>query len=408
MKALNIGIDLCDDYITAYCLNEKSMLSASAVICRNKKEDLWYIGQTAYEMALGGSGVLTDKLLSLLRKNGTSTIARKAYTAEQLISKLIGTVLAQMLNGSGVDEIDRLVIALAKADRDEIDAVLKAVELAGIKRDRTMVISHEEAFIHYILAQDKSFSYNMTGLFDLSTETLSFYKMRVIRGTGKQSAVCEGEDLEEAFRIGILKNEYGSELGDRIMTDAAKKCIGSDIYSSVFITGKGFERTDWAKNFIAFICRKRKVMYEPGIFAIGASIYAEQLSADADDDTPLLFCDTRTSAEVSLGVTVNEKKSKLIMIPQGRPWYDLCTYAEVIPRDQDYIDVDIEPADKKIPKKTVRIELKGFPKRPDRCTRLSVKMHFESDNILKLDIMDQGFGELFPAANTVISESVRL
>jgi len=407
MMALNIGIDLCDDYITAYSFSEKSMLSASAVICRNKKEDLWYIGQTAYEMALSGTGVLTDKLLSLLKKNGTSTIARKAYTAEQLISKLIGTVLSQMLNGAGVDEIGRLVIALSKADKADMDAILRAVELAGIDRQKTTIISHEESFIHYIMSQDKSLSYNMTGLFDLSSETLSFFKMKVLRGTGKQSAICDGTDLEEAFRIGILKNESGSELGDRIMTDAAKKCIGNDIYSSVFITGKGFERTDWAKSFIAFLCKKRKVMYEPGIFAIGAAIYADQLAAGKDSEH-LLFCDTRTKSEVSLSVTVNEKLSKLIMIPQGRPWYDLSTYAELMPRKQDYIDIDIEPSDKNKPKRTVRVDLKELLKRPDRCTRLSVEMYFESEGLLKLNVRDQGFGEIFAASGDMITESVRL
>ena len=76
--ALNIGLDLCDDYITAYEYEDKSMISVPAVICREKKDDLWYIGEGAYRMALSGKGVLTDKLLSLLKKGGTFLITNES------------------------------------------------------------------------------------------------------------------------------------------------------------------------------------------------------------------------------------------------------------------------------------------------------------------------------------------
>jgi len=67
--SLNIGLDLCDDYIIAYEYEDQSMINVPAVICREKKDDLWYIGEGAYRMALSGKGVLTDKLLSLLRSH---------------------------------------------------------------------------------------------------------------------------------------------------------------------------------------------------------------------------------------------------------------------------------------------------------------------------------------------------
>lgn len=404
--ALSIGIDLCNDYITAYNLNEKSMLSAPAVICREKKEDLWYIGETAYRIALSGNGVLTDKLLSLLKKKGMSTIARRAYTAEQLISKLIEKLLLQIINGADICEIDRLVIALKKADRDETDSVLKAAETIGIDRKNIIVISHEEAFVHYMLSQDKSFSYNLAGLFDLSGEALSYYKLKVLRG-GSLSVVCEGEELEEAFRIGILKNGTGSELADKIMTEAAGKCMGKDIYSAIFLTGKGFERTDWAKSFIELICKKKKVMAEPGLFAIGAAIYAGKLSTGEDIGYKVL-CDTRTRAGISLSVTINDRQSRLIMIPVGKPWYGISTYAEVIPKGQNYIDIDIEYAEKTKNKRTVRVELKDFPRRPDRCTRASVELSYESGDVLLISVRDMGFGEIYPAGNVTACERIKI
>ena len=404
--ALNIGIDLCDDLITAYSLNEKSMLSVPAVICREKKEDLWYIGEQAYRKALSGEGVLTDKLLSLLKKNGTSTIQRRAYTAEQLLSRLIAAILFKLINDDGLENIGSLVIALKRADKEEMDAVSRAVGSIGIDIKRVSVISHQEAFIHYMMSQEKSLYYNMAGLFDLSGEMLTYYKLKVARG-GKPGVYCESEDLEEAFRADITKNESGSELADRIMADAAKRCMGNDIYSSVFLTGKGFERTDWARSFIELICKRRRVLYEPGLFAIGAAICAGQSENDLENGYTIV-CDTRTDSEVSLSVLVNERSSRLIMVNYGMPWHDISTYAEVIPRGQSFVDVDIEPLDRIKQRRTIRIELDSFPKRPDMCTRVSIEMHFESADVLSLSVRDLGFGEIYPASGIVIRENIRV
>lgn len=405
--ALNIGLDLCDDYVTGYLYEDKLLLNVPAVICREKKDDLWYIGESAYRLALSGRGVLTDKLLSLLRKGGTSTIARKAYTAEQLITRLISALLYQMLNGSGFDSIDRLVISLHNADKAEMDSIVNAAEAAGVRRESIGIISHSDAFVYYTLAQSKDLYANMTALFDLSDEALSFYRMKTVRGISRNSVVAEGNDLEENFRIGILKKDAGSELGDRIMTDAAKRCLGGDIYSSVILTGKGFERTDWAKSFIEFVCRKRRVIYENGLFAIGAAIHAAALSQGSEPPY-LIFSDSSIAAEISMQVSIGEHESKLVLVPAGRQWYGSKAYAEVLPHDQDYIDIDITPVDKFKGRKTVRIMLDKFEKRPDRCTKVSITIEFEDQEKMKITVCDLGFGDIFPASGAKISESVNI
>ena len=405
--SLNIGLDLCDDYIIAYEYEDQSMINVPAVICREKKDDLWYIGEGAYRMALSGKGVLTDKLLSLLKKGGTSTIARKAYTAEQLLSRMLAAIFWQLLNGRSVELIDTLVITLHHAEKTEMDSIFNAAASTGIDRSKIHLISHSDAFVYYTLSQSKDLYTNMASLFDLSDESLSFYKMKAIRGISRNSVVVEGTDLEENFRIGILKKESGSELGDRIMTDAAKKCLNGDIYSSVMLTGKGFERTDWAKNFIEFACRKRRVIYEAGLFAIGAARYAAQLTS-GEQPQYLIFSDTSIAAEVSLKVSIGERTAKLVLVSAGQSWYDARAYVELLPHGQDYLDIDVEPVDKFGVRKSARISLETFEKRPDRCTRISVNIGFEDANTMTVEIRDLGFGEFYPAGDAVITESVRL
>ena len=48
------------------------------------------------------------------------------------------------------------------------------------------------------------------------------------------------------------------------------------IFSSIFLTGKGFARTDWAPEFMKQICNRRRVFVETAIFAKGAAMKAEE------------------------------------------------------------------------------------------------------------------------------------
>ncbi len=247
----------------------------------------------------------------------------------------------------------------------------------------------------------------MTALFDLTEDSLSFYKMKTVRGMSRNSVIVEAEDLEENFRIGILKKDSGSELGDRIMTDAARRCLSGDIYSAVMLTGKGFERTDWAKSFIEFICRKRKVVYEAGLFAIGAATHAADIS-DGRELPYLVFSESSLEAEISMQVRIGERESKLVLVPAGRPWYASRAYVEVLPHDQNYIDIDITPVDKFRNRKTVRVMLDTFEPRPDRCTRAALSLDFEDNEHMNIHVRDLGFGELFPATDAEINECVSI
>ena len=405
--SINIGLDLCDEYISGYLFEDKLLLNAPAVICREKKEDNWHTGEEAYRLALSGNGVLTDKLLSLLQRGGTSTIARRAYTGKQLISKLIGAMLTQLTNGAELESIDRLVISLHHADRSNVEQISQAAADAGVRPEAVSVISHSDAFVYYTLNQSKDFYANMTALFDLTEESLAFYKMKTIRGISKNSVVVEAADLEENFRIGILKKESGSELGDRIMTDAAKRCMSGDIYSAVILTGKGFERTDWAKNFIEYICQKRRVIYENGLFAIGAANCAA-LWQDGQEAPYLIFSESSLAAEISVKVRVGERESKLVLVPAGKQWYGARAYVEVLLHEQNYIDIDIIPVDKFKGRKTVRVMLDNFPERPDRCTRLALSVDFDDCEYMNIHVSDLGFGELYPASDAEVNERVDL
>jgi len=405
---LCLGIDLTDDYIAIYEQGEETASVYPAVICREKKEDVWYIGEQAYRLALNGQGVMSDKLLKLLRKGGTSTIYHRSYTAGELVSKLLARVIEEKLRTDDFSAVDSVGVALHQPDHELMDRVRQCLCDAGIPQEKITMLTHEEAFIYYTLSRDKEIYSSMVALFDLSSESLSYYEFMMVRGVSRRTCVAEGEDIEEAFHTDILKKESGRTLGDKIITDVAKSRMEGRLFSAVILTGTGFDRTDWAQSFLSYVCRKRRVLVEQGLFAIGACMSGKEALEPEDDNACLIFCNSRIGAELSTEVTVGERKSRLILVPAGQRWYGLNVHFELIPHDQNYIDFQIEPFDTRSAKRVSRAVLEGFPSRPDRTTRIAVDLHFDRQDRADISIKDMGFGELYPASDRTVREEIGL
>ena len=84
MEGLVIGLDLNDDYSQVSCNEKEKSWTVPTVICRRKEKETWLIGEEAYAATLLGEGVIVDKLLKMVRKDGTSTIGGICYTGMDL------------------------------------------------------------------------------------------------------------------------------------------------------------------------------------------------------------------------------------------------------------------------------------------------------------------------------------
>jgi len=87
MDGLILGLDLCDAYTQLVCDQGERSWTLPTVICRKKEEESWMVGEPAYASALAGDGVMVDKLVKLVIKDGTSTIGGIRYGGAQLLTQ---------------------------------------------------------------------------------------------------------------------------------------------------------------------------------------------------------------------------------------------------------------------------------------------------------------------------------
>lgn len=407
MDGLVLGIDLCDSYTQISCLEDEKSWMIPTVICREKQEENWYIGEDAYAHALVGDGVIVDKLLKLTGRRGTATIGGTRYEAVTLLEYFLNKILEMPQKEYGIKSIRQIVITLQTIDVVVMEALQACAKKLGLSDKQLRVISHTESFIYYILSQKKEIWNNQVGVFDLSADSFRYYELKVQRGMKRMMVIAEYEELEEGFNLDILNSPSGMKLADKILCSCGERLIQKKLYSSVFLTGKGFQNRDWAPDFMKLICNKRRVYVEHELFSKGAAYRAEDFTRTKTVYPFICICEGHLGLNVSMNVLRSGQELSLALASAGDNWFEASATAEVIPDPAEDVELLITSLDNR-KKKIVKIPLEGFPKRPPRTTRVRVEVSFLDEQTMQVVLRDRGFGELFPATDVFVRQEVML
>ncbi len=407
MDGLILGLDLCDAYTQVVCGQGDKSWTLPTVVCKKKTEDLWLVGEAAYASALAGDGVIVDKLVKLVKKDGTATIGGVKYGGMQLLSRFLMQVLELARKEYGTYHVERLVITAAKVDQRLLACLFKCREYLGVAEGNMSVISHTESFMYYVLSQKREVWNNQIGMFDLSPDSLCYYEMKVLRGMRRTTVLAEREELEESFSLDILKTPAGARLADRILCSCGSRLLQKKAFSSIFLTGKGFEEQEWAKEFMKLVCARRRVFVESALFALGAAYRAADLTREKTGYPYVCICEGRLDSSVTMKVLHKDQENQLVLAEAGESWHEAGKEVELILDKQDYLEFIITAMDPK-KKKAVRLVLEGFPKRAEKTLRVLLKIGFLDERTMTVMVRDQGFGDFFPSTGASIRQEVMI
>lgn len=420
MGGLILGIDLNDDYSQISCYNEQIsdaeavainddevFLRVPTVICKKKNCSEWLVGEEAYRAALFGDGTLVDRLIKQQNKRGQATIEGITYTADTLLSLYIAKLIEHSMKKYDSEQVDNLVFTLDEPNARINDVLVRAAEDCGVARENVHILTHTEAFVYYVLSQESDIWSNQTCLFDLREDGLFYYEMKIIRGRRPQVVEAWHEKLQESFSLDILGNESGERLGDTILSACAERLLAKKIVSSVFLTGKGFARADWAPSFLKLICNKRRAFQVPQVFSHGA-VYAALDNTRPKSAYPFLIsCEGRIRSTISLYAVYGGRREQVILAQAGVNWYEARSSVEFILDDIHQLELNVTPVGG-IRMEKITIPLDDLPARPNKTTVIELILSFTADNTMTVRIVDKGFGELFPASGKVIKMDYKI
>ena len=378
-KSLSIGLDFGKKYaLVSYCtsdMSEPDTISTVAgselyqiplSLCKRRGIGQWYYGKEAETVMKNGEGRGCDRLFGRALAGEQVTVEGETYDTVELLSLFVRKILTVPQKFGTSMKLARITITMDTLNREKMELIEKIAGRMKWTKEQYHVIDYAESFYYYALSQKEELWLHDAVLFDYSKNSMRFYYMERNLNSTPQL-------------VHIYLKDYGPLIGnkDTAFLDVVTDAVSRKIYSSVYLTGDGFDG-EWMRESLKFLCNGRHVFLGKNLYAKGAC-YASCISLKVKDREELIFH---------------------TLVSAGENWYEAKNQCEILLAGTNTVDFWLQLPDSR-EAKIESLELTDIPKRPERMTRLSVMTEALSDSAVKVTIRDLGFGEIYKSSEKV-------
>ena len=411
IRDLIIGIDIGKEY-TQICYYDRkaeearslsmkvgaSQYEAPGCICYRTDHGDYCVGLEAEYFAREKGGIMIGNIYDICQKEEKIQVAGEEKEPAELLAHFLRGILKFL----GIQDIVKntrcLCITSPELSTLQVRNYPTACSLAGFSREKYMLMDYGESFYYYALGQKRETWNRSVGWYAFAGDTVTFRKL-TINGSSRPVLV----KLEDPVST---KLEPEDEIRDVEFYRFISKTLGKELFSSVQITGEGFDQK-WAQQSVKLLCHQgRKVFYGNNLFAKGAcAAGAERFLTHKLKDYRYLGSALVTK-NVGMDMRIMGAQAYYPLIEAGRNWYECRAEYELILDGTDELIFVVSPMGEG-DKKKIGMRLPGLPKRPNKTTRLHVKLQYISQKKCEITVTDLGFGEMFPASGKVWTEVTR-
>lgn len=373
-----------------------SQYEAPSCICRRIEQEDYCIGLEAEYFAREKGGIMLDNLYELSDSTDPVQMAGEEHEPWEFLS----IFLKGMLKFLGILDIVKntkcMVITTRALTPGRVKNFQKACAHLGFPEEKFMLMDYGESFYYYMLSQKRDTWNRSVAWYEFAPEKVVFRRMSMTSGT--RPVLVRLEEPRESS----LSEE--KEARDSDFSQFIQKTLGTELYSSIQITGNGFD-TEWAKQSVKALCyQKRKVFYGNNLFAKGACAAAVERLEKKNLKGYRYMSEALVLADVGMEMRVMGSPAYYSLIEAGNNWYDCKAQCELILDDMEELVFTVATMDKP-EKRRVSMSLPGIPKRPNKTTRLHLELKYVSPKECEITVRDMGFGDMFPSSGKVWKET---
>lgn len=399
-KSLSIGLDFGKKYaLVSYCtsdMSEPDTISTVAgselyqiplSLCKRRGIGQWYYGKEAETVMKNGEGSGCDRLFSRTLAGEQVTVEGETYDTVELLSLFVRKIFTVPQKFGTSMKLARITITMDTLNREKMELIEKIAGRMKWTKEQYHVIDYAESFYYYALSQKEELWLHDAVLFDYSKNSMRFYYMERNLNSTPQL-------------VHIYLKDYGPLIGnkDTAFLDVVTDAISRKIYSSVYLTGDGFDG-EWMRESLKFLCNGRHVFLGKNLYAKGAC-YASCIHTGMQPWQFVYIGENEMKVNISLKVKDREELIFHTLVSAGENWYEAKNQCEILLAGTNTIDFWLQLPDSR-EAKIESLELTDIPKRPERMTRLSVMTEALSDSAVKVTIRDLGFGEIYKSSEKV-------
>ncbi len=416
-RSLIVGFDLCEQDSQICCYNPKTLEPESICATSDKTKYLiptalgvkqrtkeWVYGEESFYCQESGTGVLIDRLITKVINQEDTDIYGVPFSPVALLEKYLRKCLQLLKIYYPLSSIQKIVVTVKEPSETLKDGIYKALNSMGIGKDRAFVQSHSQSYQYYALYQNKELWMNDVGLFDFDENGLLYQQLLIER-----KSLPYLVDMEEKNYRDILNNQVAADITDKekleyLFRNLANQALHKQIVSTIYITGKGFEG-NWADKVLKELCIGRRVFKGQNLYVKGACFTAKELSGEHRLDNILLLGDDMISSTFYLLGYYDTKQAEAVLAKAGTLWCEAEEKMDLILDDLHEITVYRKDI---LKHETIpyTISLDGLPNRPNKTTRVEVRIKFLNKNTAVISVKDKGFGSLYPSTNRIWEKEI--
>ena len=367
----------------------------------------WFYGKDAVKAAQDGDGVLVENLVSLARKGEPVTIEESTFEPAAMLALFMKRTMSLLSTIAPIEKIDVFVVTVDELDRDMVEILNRAVAGIGLKTDKIYFQSHMESFYFYMISQPRELWIHQVLLFDFVEKNLKTYRLECNKRTTPIVAFIDTQEYETMVREELPEEEAertaAAERLDKKFMNIVQENESGRIISSAYLIGEGFNG-DWAKQSLKELCRNKRVFQGNNLYSKGACVSGvEKINPSENGKAHVFLGNEKLKSNIGMRVLRQGEESYLALLDAGINWFEAVRECEFILESDNTFSILIIPLNGKQIQEII-LHMDGLLERPEKTTRIHMKIYMNGEHKAVVELTDMGFGELFPATGQTWTE----
>lgn len=380
-------------------------------LCKRQGVGQWFYGKEALRYAAQEEGTLLTGLLELAREGEMVMVEGAEYDPVALLTLFIKRSFTLLSLVAGMESVAAVMFTCETLDHRMIEVLTQVAVGIGLKNKKVFFQSNRESFYYYTLYQPPELWNHEVLLCDFRTDYLRVYRLECNRRTTPVVVYIETKEYPSfsypEFPEDELLRARAMEEKDQGFLQILTECCKERIISSVYLIGDGFKE-EWTKESVRFLCKSRRVFRGNNLYSKGACFGVRERLAQSEKGNSFVFLgEDKLKANIGMKVLRRGVDSYFALLDAGQNWFDSARECEFILESDNSFELRVTPLNGR-EAKVVEILLDGLPERPEKTSRIHMKIFLKDESTVVLVLTDKGFGELYPASGKVWREEFEI
>lgn len=381
-----VGLDLCPEYVQAsICPSGSEQAETRFMLLRNQLEEM-----------------VPDENI-LLRMARICLTQKEIYLA---VSRSVS-----------------VVVCLESVTRELVEQLNSLAAELSIPQDKMIYLDRAECFFGYSVRQPEELWNHACMICDFTGENMKTRILEISRNENPvkiRAYVNDYPEMVDYHEAEERLSEGQKRKMDQAFLNILSEVTADRVIDTVYLLGEVFE-DDWYDASLQILCKNRRVFLGDNLYSKGAC-YCGRMRLEQDRAGRYQFVSSqKLEVNVGLNALVGGKAICQPLLEIGTNWYEAENECEFyLNRDLSFsLKVTADELTARsgpvpgLPSRTkseqeVVVTLDGLPARPDKATRIHLKIFCPRPGAVRLIMEDLGFGEFYPATHKTWEEEFSL